>query len=54
MSDYTVGADGCWELVIVSHSMSPFKLGFRSSQCTDANCQAGPENLLTNTETHKD
>ena len=22
MSDYTVRADGCWELVIVSHSMS--------------------------------
>ena len=38
MSDYTVSADGCWELVIVSHSMSLLNTDL-DLPIIDTNCQ---------------
>ena len=47
MSDYTVRADGCWELVIVSHSMSLLNTDLDLPSIQTQTVKAGRENLIT-------
>ena len=49
MSDYTVAGDGCWDLVIVSHSVSLLNTDLDLPFLQTQTVKVGPENLISNT-----